>query len=667
MKPKQRIDSLRREIARHERLYYVDNAPEISDYEFDQMMKELETLEKAHPELDSPNSPTRRVGGAPVSGFATVEHDPPMMSIDNAYTVEELHEWDERVRRGLGVERVEYAADLKIDGVSMDLLYENGELVRGATRGDGRRGDDVTPNVRTIRSLPLRLEEAPKRLHLRGEVLIDKSSFVALNQEAEEGGKPPLANPRNAAAGAIRMKSSREAAAKRLSAWVYQLVRPETHGIETQSEAVDFLAGLGFPVNPARAVCGTMGQIEKFIAKWQEKRHGLDFEIDGIVIKVNRFDQQGELGSTSKAPRWAIAWKYPPEAVRTVVKDVVAQVGRTGTITPVADLEPVWVAGSTVSRSTLHNYEEVARKDVRVGDTVLVEKGGDVIPKVTGVVEELRPPGTRPIVPPDHCPVCSEPVHRFEGEVAIRCANQGCPAIIRESILHYASRKAMDIEGLGDERVVQLLDAGLLPDLTALYQLEKEQLVSLERWGAKSAEKFLAEIEASKHRELSRVVYALGIRHVGERAARLLAERFGDLPSLMDASAADLIAISEIGPAIADSVTFYFSIPANRERVERLLTLGLEPTHVRTATGDRLAGKSVVVTGTLQRFTRDEIHRLIEREGGKASSSVSGKTAWLVAGADVGSKLDKAKSLGVPVISEDEFLELVGGMSSRTE
>ena len=661
MKPKQRIDSLRREIARHERLYYVESAPEIPDYDFDQLMKELERLEKEHPELDSPNSPTRRVGGAPVSGFPTVEHDPPMMSIENAYTIDELHEWDERVRRGLGVERVEYAADLKIDGVSMDLLYEKGELVRGATRGDGRRGDDVTANVRTIRALPLTIEEAPARLHIRGEVLIDKSSFVALNEEAEEAGKPPLANPRNAAAGAIRMKSSREVAAKRLSAWVYQLVRPEAHGIETQSEAVDFLANLGFPVNPARAVCSTMAQIEKFIAKWQEKRHKLDFEIDGIVIKVNRFDQQGELGSTSKAPRWAIAWKYPPEAVRTVVKDVVAQVGRTGTITPVAELEPVWVAGSTVSRSTLHNYEEVARKDVRIGDTVLVEKGGDVIPKVTGVVEELRPRGTKPIVPPDHCPVCGEPVHRFEGEVAIRCANQGCPAIIRESILHYASRKAMDIEGLGDERVVQLLDAGLLPDLTALYQLKNEQLISLERWGAKSAEKFLAEIEASKHRELSRLIYALGIRHVGERAARLLAERFGDLRSLMDASAADLVAISEIGPAIADSVTFYFSIPANRERVERLLALGLEPTHVKTATGDRLAGKSVVVTGTLQRFTRDEIHRLIEREGGKASSSVSGKTAWLVAGADAGSKLDKAKSLGVPVISEDEFLELVGG------
>ncbi|MFN2441470.1 MAG: NAD-dependent DNA ligase LigA [Thermoanaerobaculia bacterium] len=661
MKPKQRIESLRAEIARHERLYYVENSPRVSDYEFDQLMKELERLEKKHPELASPNSPTRRVGGAPVSGFPAVEHDPQMLSIENAYTIEELHEWDERVRKGLGVERVDYAADLKIDGVSMDLLYERGELVRGATRGDGRRGDDVTANVRTIRSLPLILENAPERLHVRGEVLIDKSSFVALNEEAEEAGRAPLANPRNAAAGAIRMKSSREVAAKRLSAWVYQLVRPESHGIETQSEAVDFLARLGFPVNPARAVCSSIEQIEKFIAKWQEKRHELGFEIDGIVIKVNRFDQQGELGATSKAPRWAIAWKYPPEAVRTVVKNVIAQVGRTGTITPVAELDPVWVAGSTVSRSTLHNYEEVARKDVRIGDTVLVEKGGDVIPKVTGVVEELRPKGTAPIVPPDRCPVCGEPVHRFEGEVAIRCANQGCPAIIRESILHYASRKAMDIEGLGDERVVQLLDAGLLPDLTALYHLKKEQLVDLERWGAKSAEKFLAEIEASKSHELSRLIYALGIRHVGERAARLLAERFGDLRALMDASSDDLVGIPEIGPAIADSVTFYFSIPANRERIERLLGLGLEPTHVRTATGDRLAGKSVVVTGTLQKFTREEIHRLIEREGGKASSSVSGKTAWLVAGADAGSKLDKAKTLGVPVISEEEFLELVGG------
>ncbi|MGH9458487.1 MAG: NAD-dependent DNA ligase LigA [Thermoanaerobaculia bacterium] len=660
MTPRVEIERLRRQLERHERLYYVESAPEISDYEFDQLLRRLQELKRQHPELASPDSPTTRVGGAPVESFPTVVHDPPMLSIDNAYSLDELRAWGERVRAGLGTDRVIYSADLKIDGVSIDLLYENGRLVRGATRGDGRRGDDVTENVRTIRSLPLVVEGAPPRLEIRGEVYIDKASFLKLNQDAEEAGLTPLANPRNAAAGAIRVKDPKVAAARRLRAFVYQVVRAGEERLRSQHEAYALLARLGFPINPGRARCDSLDAVESFIAAWREKRHDLPFEIDGIVVKVDHFHQQGELGTTSKAPRWAIAYKYPPESVRTIVREVVAQVGRTGTITPVAVLDPVWVAGSTVQRATLHNYDEIARKDVRVGDTVTIEKGGDVIPKVTGVVLEERRRGARRIVPPESCPVCGEPVHQFEGEVAIRCANQGCPAITRESILHFVGRKAMDIEGLGEERIVQLLERGLIEDYTSLYELKQEDLVTLERWGKKSAENVLAQIERSKQTDLARVIFALGIRHVGERAARLLADRFGSLDALMQATTEGLVAIPEIGPKLAESVTFYFSVPANVARIEKLVGLGLAPAHEPAVTGNRLEGKTIVVTGALQRFTREEIHRLIEREGGKASSSVSKKTSYLVAGEDAGSKLEKAREVGVTVLSEEEFLALVG-------
>lgn len=660
MNARKEIERLRREIARHERLYYVDSAPEIGDYEFDLLMRKLDQLEKEHPDLVLPDSPTQRVGGETTGGFATVRHDPPMLSIENAYTIDELREWDERVRKGTGLERVDYSADLKIDGVSMDLLYEDGRLVRGATRGDGVNGDDVTPNIRTIRSLPLTLEGHTGTLEVRGEIFIEKASFLRLNEEAEEAGLAPLANPRNAAAGAIRVKDPKFAAARKLRAYLYQIVRAERAGLSTQQEVYQRLTDLALPVNPVRCLCASLEELETFISTWKEKRHDLPFEIDGIVIKVNRFDLQSELGATSKTPRWAIAYKYPPEAVRTRVRDITAQVGRTGTITPVANLEPVWVSGSTVQRATLHNYEELARKDIRVGDTVLVEKGGDVIPKVSGVVLEERPPGAVPVTVPEVCPVCGQPVHRFEGEVAIRCVNQGCPAITKESILHFASRKAMDIEGVGDERVVQLLEKGLIEDYTSLYELESDALVGLERWGEKTASNLLGQIEKSKTRELSRLIFALGIRHVGERAAKLLAERFGSIEALMNATGEELVDIHEIGPKLAESVTFWFSVPANRERILELGRLGVRPTHTATVRGDRLKGMTLVVTGSLSRFTRDEIHALIEREGGKPSGSVSKKTAYLVAGSDAGSKLEKAKALGVPVLTEEEFLELVG-------
>ncbi len=570
MDARSEIDTLRRAIERHERLYYIESAPEVSDYDFDQMVRRLAKLEEAHPELRSPNSPTVRVGGAPVEGFATVVHDPPMLSIENAYSLDELREWDERVRKGSGAASPTYAADLKIDGVSIDLLYEKGELVRAATRGDGVRGDDVTTNVRTIRSLPLRLAGGPARLEVRGEVFIDKQTFLRLNEEAEEAGQAPLANPRNAAAGAIRVKDPKQAAARRLRAFVYQVVRAGGERLASQWEAYELLEGAGLPVNPGRARCGTLAEIEAFIAQWREKRHELQFEIDGIVIKVDRFDLQSELGATSKAPRWAIAYKYPPEAVQTVIREITAQVGRTGTITPVAILDPVWVSGSTVKRATLHNYEEIARKDIRIGDTVMVEKGGDVIPKISAVVLDERPKKAKPVAVPEACPACGQPVHRFEGEVAIRCANQACPAITRESILHFVSRKAMNIDGLGDEKVVQLLDRGLLHDVTSLYELKKEDLVGLERWGETSAQKLLEQIERSKRNELPRFIFALGIRHVGERAARLLADRFGTIERLMAAPAEELVEIHEIGPKVAESITFFFSVPANRALVEKL-------------------------------------------------------------------------------------------------
>jgi DNA ligase (NAD+) len=655
MTAKQEIQQLRRELERHNRLYYLEAKPEISDYEFDQRLRRLQELEEKHPELFDPNSPTQRVGGAPIDEFKTVVHDPPMLSIENAYTLDELREWDARVQRGLGRDVVEYEAELKIDGVSIDLLYEHGALVRGATRGDGVRGDDVTPNVRTVRNLPLTIP-TKERVEVRGEIYIPLAEFAKLNEHLQEAGQEPLANPRNAAAGGLRQKDPKLVAQRRLYAYVYHVLGP----IESQWQAYERLEKLGFPTNPKRTVCANLDEVIAFIDEWHQHRHDLQFDIDGIVVKVNKRDQQQELGTTSKAPRWAIAFKYPPEAAQTVVRAINLYVGRTGTVTPVAQFDPVPLGGTTVVNASLHNFDEVARKDIRVGDTIMVEKGGDIIPKVVDVLKDKRPPGTEAIVPPEHCPECGEPVHKFEGEVAVRCINQGCPAIARESLFHFASRKAMDIEGLGYERIKLMLAQGLVTDYASLYELKVGDVAQLERMGEKSAQKLIDSIEGSKTRPLPSFIFALGIRFVGERAAKLLAERFGAIDALMNATAEELVEVPEIGPKVAESVTFYFSVPANRERIAKMQRLGVSPTHTPTATGTKLAGKSVVVTGTLTRFTRDEIHRLIEREGGKPAASVSSKTAYLVAGESAGSKLEKAQSLGVPVLTEEEFLTLVG-------
>ncbi len=654
------IETLREQIRRHERLYYLEHAPEISDFEFDQLMKRLAELEAASDEPVPPDSPTQRVGGEVSGGFASVSHHPPMMSIDNVYSWEELEEWDERVRKGSGTEEVTYFADLKIDGVSIDLLWENGSFTRAATRGDGRRGDDVTANVRTIRSLPLRIPENG-RVQARGEIYLSKSRFEALNEARDDSGEPPFANPRNAAAGSLKQKDPRLTAERGLSLLVYHLVSAGDEAVDSQSRMYDLIENLGLPSSAERIRCDGLADLRSFIQTWQDHRHDLPFEIDGVVIKVDDVGLRAELGVTSKAPRWAIAYKYPPEAVRTVVKDVIAQVGRTGAITPVAVFEPVFVAGSTVQRATLHNYEELARKDVRIGDTVMIEKAGDVIPKVVGVVEDARPAGLTPIEPPSHCPVCGEPVHKFEEEVAIRCVNQGCPAIVREAIIHFAARKAMNIEGMGEKVVDQLVDAGLLSDYTSIYELTRDDLIALDRWGERSADNLLAEIDSSRKVELYRLIFALGIRFVGERVASVLATRFGSLDQLVAASSEDLIALPEVGPKIADSVIFHFSLPANRNRVERLEALGVAPLAVEDRRrGSELEGQSIVVTGTLESRTRDEIHALIEAHGGRPSGSVSKKTAMLVAGHDAGSKLDKARELGTRVVTEREFLDLIG-------
>ncbi|HEX7677964.1 MAG TPA: NAD-dependent DNA ligase LigA, partial [Thermoanaerobaculia bacterium] len=526
MTPKKEIEKLRAELERHNRLYYIEAAPEISDFEFDQRLKRLQELEAAHPEFADPNSPSQRVGGAPMTGdFVTVIHDPPMLSIENAYTIEELHEWDARVKKGLGVDDVEYEAELKIDGVSIDLLYEDGALARAATRGDGVRGDDVTVNVRTVRALPLKITTKWKRVEVRGEIYISAGDFKILNDQLEEAGQPVLANPRNAAAGSLRQKDPKLVAQRRLSAFIYHLVATDDVRVASQSQAYEVLASMGFPLNPKRDVFAGMAAVEAFIEEIREQRHSLTFDIDGIVIKVNRRAQQQELGSTSKAPRWAIAFKYPPEAAETVVRAINLSVGRTGAVTPAAEFDPVHLGGTTVVNATLHNFDEVARKDVRVGDAIVVEKGGDIIPKVVDVLVAKRPAGTEPVALPTHCPACGQPLHRFEGEVAIRCINQGCPAIVRESLFHFGARKAMDIEGLGYQTITQLLEAGLISDYASLYELPEAEVARLPGKGELSARKLIEGIEKSKTAELSRVIFAIGIRMVGERAAKLLANR----------------------------------------------------------------------------------------------------------------------------------------------
>jgi len=654
-----RIPKLRQEIEYHEKKYYVDNNPQISDFEFDKLVKELQELEGRFPDLVTPESPTQRVGEKPVEGFPTVSHRLPMLSLDNCYTVEELREFEERLRKLLPGETIDYVAELKIDGLSISILFRGGKYAQAVTRGDGLRGDDVTASVKTIRSLPLVIGDR-REVEVRGEVYLPFESFRKINREQENQGKPPFANPRNAASGSIRLLDSKEVGRRRLDAFLYYIY---VDGREqpTQWEGLQKLRQEGFKANPHSLHCRTLQEVIDYWEEWREKRDGLDYDVDGIVIKVNSAEQRAALGTTAKSPRWAISFKFPARQATTKILDIRVQVGRTGALTPVADLEPVRLSGTTITRSTLHNEDEVRRKDIRVGDWVLIERSGDVIPKVVAVMKERRTGKEKKFAFPTHCPVCGSAAFRPEGEVISRCTNPSCPAKLRESLLHFASRRAMDIEGLGDSLVDQLLEKKLVGAIPDVYSLRYDDLVSLERMGPKSSQNLLDEIEKSKKRELTALVFALGIRHVGERLAQTLAEHFRTLDALASASAEKLTEVEDVGPKVAESIVFFFRQPENTALIRKLKEAGLNfRSHADRRGGQPLAGKKFDLTGTLASMERDEAKEVIESLGGKVTSSVSSTTDYLVVGESPGSKLDKARELEIATLNEQEFLKLVG-------
>jgi DNA ligase (NAD+) len=661
------IEKLRKELRRHEYLYFVQDEPEISDIKFDQKMKELQRLEAEHPELITADSPTQRVGGAPRKGFETRQHSPAMISLDNTYSTEELEDFDRRVRELTGREKIEYVTEHKFDGLSMSLVYEGGVLVRGVTRGDGTTGEDVTANVRTIRSIPLSVDPAvlkelrlPVNFEVRGEIIMPRRAFEALNERQEAEGGKRFSNPRSAAAGAVRVLDPEITRSRRLDFYAYLLLAGGRVPTRLHSEALAAMDKLHFKVSPDWRVCQSLEAVKKFIDAWESKREKLPYEIDGIVIKVDSVGQQQELGFTSRAPRWAVAYKYPARQETTVVNDVLFQVGRTGTLTPVAVLEPVQVGGVIVARSTLHNMDEIGRLGLHIGDTVIVERAGDVIPHVIKVVKDGKP--RREIVVPERCPVCNSRIHKDPDEVAYRCVNASCPAKRRESLLHFAGRHAMNIDGLGDKIVDQLVDKGLVKDFADLYELKLEEVAELDRMAEKSAQNLIEEIAASKDNSLARLIYALGMRFVGERTGQLLAEHFASLPKLAEATVEDLEEVPEVGPKVAQSIADFFSETANRKLVQRLKDEGLKMTEKRSAPEDtRFAGMTFVFTGALARRSRDEAGAEVSRHGGKATSSVSKLTNYVVVGADPGSKFDKARSLGVTTLNEDEFDDLLAG------
>jgi len=658
-KDRARAEALRRKILYHERKYYVDNDPQISDEEFDRLVRDLRDLEARCPGLVTPESPTQRVGEKPVEGFATVVHRTPMLSIENGYTEDEIREFEERIRKLLPGRPIAYTAELKIDGLGISVVYRGGKFARAVTRGDGDRGDDVSANVKTIRSLPLVIE-ARGEVEVRGEIYLPFASFRAINRDREEAGEPLFANPRNAAAGSIRLLDPRLVAARNLSVFLYTLFidgREEP----TQWGALKKLQALGFPTDAHSRHCRAIDEALAYFREWNEKRDTLDFDADGIVLKVDSAEERQTLGTTAKSPRWAISYKFPARQATTRVNDIVVQVGRTGALTPVAVLEPVKLSGTTISRSTLHNEEELRRKDVRVGDFVLIERSGDVIPQVVSVMKERRPRGSKPFDWPRRCPACGSKAFRPEGEVVSRCTNTSCPARVRESVLHFAARRAMDIDGLGEAIVDQLLAANLVRSIPDLYGLRYEDLVALERLGPKSSRNLLDEIEASKSRGLARLLFALGIRHVGERLAQILAARFRTLEALKAAGPDELVQAEEVGPKVAESILFFFGQPENREFIRRLRQAGVNDRAAAEPAGPKpLAGQVFVITGTLSGLSRDEARELLEALGAEVGSSVTRKTTGLVVGDSPGSKLDKARELGVRTIGEREFLEMVG-------
>ncbi len=659
---KARVEELRREINHHNTLYYVLDKPSITDAQYDRLMQELIQLEGAHPELIIPDSPTQRVGGQVQQGFQAVPHRVPMLSLGNAFGEGDLREFDRRVRTLLPGEEVEYVVELKIDGLAVSLWYENGLLVRGATRGDGEYGEDITANLRTVKAIPLRLKEAVPFLEVRGEAYMPKDSFARLNEAREEAGEPLFANPRNAAAGSLRQLDPRVTASRNLSIFMYAIGYLEGADPRSHGAGLAWLKQQGFRVNQQYKVCQHIDQVLDYCEKWQDKRFDLPYAIDGLVIKVNSLDQQQRLGATLKSPRWAIAYKFPAEQAVSIIKNIILRVGRTGVLTPTAILEPVQLAGTTVTKATLHNEDIVRQKDIRIGDKALVQKAGDIIPEVVQVFPEQRTGEEIIFTMPATCPECDAPVVRLPGEAAHRCTNQNCPAISREGVIHFVSRGAMDIVGLGESIVTQLIRAGLVKDPADLYDLRYEDLIKLERMGARSSQNLLNAIEASKNNSLARLLFAMGIRHVGERAAKILAQQFGSMQALMAATVDDLTVIPEIGPKIAKSVVDYFSRPENRRLVERLADAGVnlqEEQGQPDPTGQPLAGKTFVVTGTLEAFSRQAAQEAIEKLGGKVACSVSKKTDYVVVGENPGSKYDKARQLGIPILKEEEFIALL--------
>jgi DNA ligase (NAD+) len=663
-----RIEALREKIRHHEHLYYVLDNPSLSDAEFDVLMNELKQLESENPKLLTPDSPTQRVGGKPREGFVKVPHSSPMLSLDNTYNEEDLRNWERRVHELTGRKDIEYVCELKLDGMSLALRYEDGHLVRGITRGDGSIGEDVTLNVRTVRSVPLsvpkeKLKRAgiPPDFEVRGELLMPLTSFKRMNDEREKQGLSLFANPRNATAGTVRQLEPSITAQRRLDYFGYMLLQNGRTYFDRHWETLNALEAAGFKVNLRRALAKNFEAVHTFIGEWENKRESLPYEIDGIVVKVDRVSLQNELGFTGKAPRWAIAYKYAARGGVTQVEDILIQVGRTGKLTPVAALKPVPIGGTTVSRATLHNMDEIERLGVKIGDWVEVERGGDVIPKVTRVVEDKEHPrGHKIFHMPEKCPVCGGKVVRTEGEADHRCVNANCPAKLRETILHFASRHVMNIEGMGDALVNQLTERGMVKNIADIYKVTKDNLLSLERMGDKSAQNVLGEIEASKKLPLERVVFGLGIRFVGERTAQFLAEHFGSMDAIMNSAEEALLEVEEVGPRIAASILEFFREPKNRELIEQLRKAGVSFTGKKKERGTKLAGKTFVLTGTLAHLTRDEAKKLIEDAGGRVAGSVSKKTDYVVAGSDAGSKLDKAKELGVAVIDEGELKKLAG-------
>lgn len=661
LKAEERVNELNEVLRNYGHAYYVLDQPLVPDAIYDQLLNELIDLETLYPDLVFPDSPTQRVGGTPISNVEKVTHERPMLSLSNVFNEDDLREFDKRVRSGAG-DTIEYVCELKIDGLAVSLLYEDGQFVKGATRGDGRIGEDITVNLRTIHAIPLKLKDAVT-LEVRGEVFMPKRSFHALNEQRSGKGEELFANPRNAAAGSLRQLDPKIAASRNLDVFIYGIGGDgETYNLSTHNESLDYLAGLGFKTNTERQVCTTVEEVVAYIEKWTENRNDLPYEIDGIVIKVNQFLYQQELGFTAKSPKWATAYKFPAEEVMTTVRDIELSVGRTGVVTPTALLDPVSVAGTTVQRASLHNEDLIKEKDIRIGDKVIIRKAGDIIPEVVSVILDQRTGDERPFDMPTECPACKSELVRIEGEVALRCVNPQCPAQIIEGLIHFVSRNAMNIDGLGEKVIEQLYREDLVHDISDIYKVTKEQLLQLERMGEKSASNLLTAIDQSRKNSMEKLLFGLGIRHVGERGARILSEHFGSLDQLIAATKEDLLAIHEIGDKMADSIVTYFDNEEVRDLVERLrkadVNLTYTGTRVRIEEGaNAFAGKKIVLTGKLAQLTRQEASAQIEALGGKLSGSVSKKTDLLIAGEDAGSKLDKARELKVEIWDESRLVE----------